>query len=68
MDRNDGKYEKLREAALHSLVNHLTKVEGLVGELCPTTVKDNLKDGTHEPSSRLRIQNKRVNFNNTTGT
>lgn len=42
-----------RFSDLHALVNHLAEVEGLVGELRPASVQDYLKDGTHQPPSRL---------------
>lgn len=34
-------------APLHAFVDHLAEVQGLVCKLCPTSVQDNFKDGTH---------------------
>lgn len=39
---------------VQSLVDHLAEVEGLVGELSPAAVEDDLKDGAHESASRLQ--------------
>lgn len=39
---------------VQSLVNHLAEVQGLVSELGPATVEDNLKDRTHESAGRLQ--------------
>lgn len=39
---------------LHSLVNHLAKIHGLVGQLSPASVEHNLKDGSHQPASTLK--------------
>lgn len=41
-------------SGLHSLVNHLAKIHGLVCQLSPTPVEDNLKYGAHQPSSTLK--------------
>ena len=38
---------------LHPFVDHLAEVEGLVGELSPATVQDDLEDGSHQPPCRL---------------
>lgn len=44
----------VKKENLHSLVNHLAKIHGLVGQLSPASVEHNLKDGSHQPASTLK--------------